>query len=152
MPPARAVNLWLFLSLSLACLLPGRPLSAQHRTAPAVSPTAISVSGPVSRTPSVSPPTLLPGPFSIAPENRSLLVFLGALGGAAVGAWLYSRELHRLNDGDFAAPVSIIVYVGGGALVGGGLTWLLLPRPAPDDADGNAGRHAGFPLRVAPRP
>ena len=64
-------------------------------------------------------------PDSVQQRDKSLPIFLGAMVGAAVGLYFYKRELDEMGDGDFAAPMSIAVYGGGGALVGGLLAFLL---------------------------
>ncbi len=119
MPPARAALIGGALALLVA--LPPRTLAAQQRMTPRFLVTTAQVR--IDR--DVGESTLPRPVVTLDPENRSLVVLLGALVGASVGALLYRNAVAATNDGDFAAPLSIMISIGGGAVIGGALAWLL---------------------------
>ena len=61
---------------------------------------------------------------STAHRDKSLWVVAGALIGAAGGLYVYKRHVDRTNDGDFAPGLSIPLYAGAGAILGGFLGFL----------------------------
>lgn len=55
---------------------------------------------------------------STSARDKTPYVVGGAVLGAIAGAFLYRREVDKLNDADFAAGYSIPIFVGGGAVLG----------------------------------
>jgi len=132
-----ARSAWISAAVALFSVLPLRILPAQHRRPSSFA--AVASQETAGRTlPLLSAP---PRPAAaLDPENRSLVVFIGALLGACVGGTVYRHAVAGLNDGDFTAPVSAIIYVGGGAAIGAGLAWLFLPHDDPKPARSNDDR------------
>lgn len=52
------------------------------------------------------------------PLRRRPFIVVGALVGGALGAYAYVQTVRGNGDGDFIAPISIPIVVGGGALLG----------------------------------
>lgn len=101
---------WCRAAMALLLAAPCHGVSAQRRSVAGIETGSDRVS--VQRDGLAEAP---PGPIRAAlePENRSLLVVVGAALGALGGALLYRRDVRRMNDGDFAAPLSIALYTGG---------------------------------------
>jgi hypothetical protein len=55
---------------------------------------------------------------SATARDKTPYVLGGAILGAIAGAYLYRREVDKLNDADFGVGYSIPIFVGGGAALG----------------------------------
>ena len=62
---------------------------------------------------------------SATARDKTPYVLGGAILGAIAGAYLYRREVDKLNDADFSAGYSIPIAVGGGAALGALLGYLV---------------------------
>jgi hypothetical protein len=62
---------------------------------------------------------------SASARSKAPYVLGGAILGAMAGGFLYRRELDRIQDEDFVAYFSIPLYVGGGAVIGALLGYVI---------------------------
>lgn len=107
----------------ILALSPG--LGGAQRAVPVFSP--VHAKHAESRTQSLdrAPGTAVFRMDSATARSKTPYVLGGAILGAMAGGFLYRRELHRIEDEDFVAYFSIPLYVGGGAVIGALLGYVI---------------------------
>lgn len=66
-------------------------------------------------------------PDSLGRPDKTPWVLAGAIMGGIIGLAAYRSSVNATGDGDFAAYGSVIVYAGGGALLGGLIGYIIAP-------------------------